>query len=197
MNKQQELWKGEFGDTYHQRNSEKDRYDFWYEVLRGYTMNIESVFEPGAGRGDNLNAIAQFPFGKRRLTGMDINESACKAMEARGLLAIQGAFPDFNINNQYDLVLTRGFLIHLPLDQVHLALDKIYEMSKRYICLAEYYSPTHRSVSYRNNRQAMWTGDFAGMMMQHYPGISLLRYGFKYWMEGGDDITYFLMEKPH
>lgn len=196
MNEQQKLWAGDFGDAYHVRNAETSRYDLWYDALKGYAANISTVFEPGAGKGDNLRAIHSILWKHDcRMTGLDINKSACEAMERHGLLAFHGAFPKFQIDNRYDLVVTRGFLIHVPKVSLPATLDKIYELSNQYICLAEYYSPAHRRICYRGNRNAMWTGDFAGMLMKRHPDLRLLRTGFKYWQEGGCDETYFLMEK--
>ena len=195
MSRQSELWKGEFGDAYHQRNTEVSRHNFWNKVLAGYRNLITSVFEPGAGKGDNLAAMKNVLYEEPRLTGMDVNESACTAMNNRGIVGIHGAFPDMPIDNKYDLVLTRGFLIHVPMATLPATLDKLYAMSNKFICVAEYYSPSHRRVCYRGDRNAMWTADYAGMLMKRHPDLKLLRYGFEYWQEDGDDITWFLMEK--
>lgn len=195
---QQALWNGDFGDAYHERNYSVDRYDFWREVLYYNIRDIQSIFEPGAGKGDNLIALRRWAFKNDvfpRVTGMDINKSACLEMERRGIVAIPGAFPNVIIGNEYDLVITRGFLIHLPKAELDKALAKIYNLSKRYICLVEYYSPARRRVSYHGHRNAMWTADYAGMMMKDHPDLQLLKYGFKYHKEGGDDVSWFLMEK--
>lgn len=196
--KQQALWAGQFGDEYHQRNPQADHLDLWSEIIGARMGGIRSVFEPGAGQGDNLVAIrehAEWWSKECRFTGMDINEGAVAAMNERGLVGIHGAFPTDPIDNKYDLVLTRGFLIHLPNDELVKAFDKIYAMSNRYVCFCEYYSPVRRSFSYRGNRNALWVDDFAGQFMHYFPDVKLLKYAFKYHMECGYDLTYFLMEK--
>jgi len=194
MNKQQELWQGQFGNEYHVRNVETNRTAFWYNALRGIIHDFGSVLEVGAGKGDNLEAIRAWN-GKARVTGIDINESACKVMAERGIVAIHGPFPQVKVDNRYDLVMTRGFLIHVPQVYLKETLERIYELSNRYICVAEYYSPNRRKVNYRNITNAMWTGDYAGMLMKLHPDLRLVNYGFSYWQDGGNDVTWFLMEK--
>lgn len=190
---QSDLWKGEFGDAYHERNVLTVRCDFWYAVLGGHMMYIKSVLEVGAGKGDNLISIRNLsPWAFLRLTGVDINEDACEAMEDEKIVAIQGAFPHFELDNRYDLVLTRGFLIHVPPADIDAALEKIYTLSNRYIVIAEYYSPARRAISYRGLRNALWTDDYAGRLMKAHPDLTVLRTGFDY--EYG--ITWFLLEKP-
>lgn len=194
MNEQQKLWSGDFGDEYHKRNAEANRIYFWYEALCGIYDRTASVLEVGAGKGDNLASIKEWNQ-HMRVTGIDVNASACDAMERRGIVAIHSAFPNTQIDNRYDLVLTRGFLIHVPTALLPATLEKIYQLSNRYICFAEYYSPNRRRVSYRGHRNAMWTGDFMGMLMKMHPDLRLMKYGFKYHADGGDDVTYFLVEK--
>ena len=196
LNKQEKLWKSAFGDEYHQRNKQTNRNDFWYEVLAGRFSNITSVLELGAGQGDNLEAIGNYMMGKRILVGVDVNESACEAMALRpNLTPVKGAFLELQMHGKYDLVLTRGFLIHQPDSALEATLRGIYNLSERYICFAEYYAPKRRGQLYHGRGEALWADDFAGKLMSLYPDLVLRKYGFKYWQEGGDDITYFLMEK--
>lgn len=191
MSQQADLWAGEFGDKYHERNVSTDREEFWREVCYG-CLDVRSVFEPGAGRGDNLMV---FKGDGRRLTGMDINLTACNAMAARGIVDLHGNFSTSEFSNKYDLVITRGFLIHIPTSELDTVLDKIYNLSNKYIAIAEYYSPRRRKLSYRGHKNAMWSDDYAGKLMDKYPDLMLLRYGFKYGRVGGYDLNYFLLRK--
>lgn len=196
--KQEELWGGEFGNKYHARNPQADHSALWNEVIGSRLAGVHSVFEPGAGMGDNLVAIRDrsdsLGYGCR-VTGMDVNAHACAEMDKRGIVAIHGAFPNTPIDNRYDLIITRGFLIHLPNYVLKPALEKIYQMANRYICFAEYYSPRRRTVSYHGEKSALWTGDYAGMLMDMHPDVELIKYGFKYGRVCGYDLTHFLMEK--
>lgn len=201
MNEQEKLWNSAFGDEYHQRNPMVDREDFWREVLGDELFRIYSVFEPGAGRGDNLAAIREMRLGDVphfRTMGLDVNKSACSDMEQRGIQrVVHGALLNtfFGYDLHFDLVLTRGFLIHVPEESLPATLDNLYRLSNRYIAVAEYYSPLRRGIHYHGHSNALWADDFAGKLMAMYPDLKLVRYGFKYHMEGGDDLTYFLLEK--
>jgi|SRR3990167_2193745 len=197
MNEQEKLWNSEFGNTYHQRNPLRDQKDFWAEVLKTRRRdNIKSVLELGAGKGDNLVALRDIlHLGYNDLAGIEINRTACDKMADANLRVLQGSALDVLIPRRYDLVLTRGFLIHVPKIDLDAVFSRIYKASSRYICLAEYYSPARREIKYHAQESALWTDDFAGKMMRQFPDLKLLKYGFKYHMDGGDDITYFLMEK--
>ena len=71
-------------------------------------------------------------------------------------------------------------------------------MSKRYICIVEYYNPTPVSVSYRGHDDRLFKRDFAGEMMDKYNDLRLVNYGFVYHRDLNfplDDLTWFLLEK--
>jgi spore coat polysaccharide biosynthesis protein SpsF len=50
-------------------------------------------------------------------------------------------------------------------------------------------------INYRGNDNALWTDDFAKRIMELHPDLKLVRYGFKYHVDGGHDLTFFLLEK--
>lgn len=203
MNKQEKLWQGAFGTEYHERNAPEDRQAFWTEVLGEHLVDVCSVLEPGAGKGENLIAIRDarrdlldIRMDNHRLTGIEINHTACDAMESKGITTINNAFLSTPLTEQYRLVLTRGFLIHVPAGELTATFAKIYNASSKYICLAEYYSPARREVEYHGHGSTLWIDDFAGKIMKQYPTLKLLNYGFKYYKDNnGNDLTYFLMEK--
>jgi pseudaminic acid biosynthesis-associated methylase len=76
--------------------------------------------------------------------------------------------------------------------------QKLYETSSRYICIAEYYNPTPMELNYRGHAEKMYKRDFAGEVLDIYPDLELVDYGFVYHrdpvFEQGD-ITWFLLEK--
>jgi len=197
MNQQERLWAGKFGNDYHERNAIRDPVKYWEGVLWGRLGNVHSAVEFGAGKGDNLVALRTLigP-SHNQLTGVEINANACMIMRDNKLDAAHCPAREFMSAVAYDLAFTRGFLIHVPTGSVNATLDKIYKSSRRFICLAEYYSPKRRQVTYHGKQQALWTDDFAGRMMELHPELQLVNYGFDYHLKGGDDLTYFLMEKP-
>lgn len=204
MNKQENLWSGGFGTEYHQRNEFEDRRDFWKEVLgKEVLKDAWSVLEPGAGKGENLAAICalrrsdlsvDMPTGM--LTGIEVNRVAYEQLSEQGFKAHNSAFLDTPLDGKYPLVITRGFLIHVPNAALPATLAKIYNASSKYICLVEYYSPARREVKYHGQDSALWIDDYAGKIMEQYPDLKLIDYGFKYHKdEQGYDLTFFLLEK--
>jgi len=204
MNRQEKLWNGAFGTDYHSRNQFEDRSAFWKDVLGGEVLtDAWSVLEPGAGKGENLAGIREarkyyldVEMLASKLVGVEVNKVACDQIRAAGAMGINSAFLDMPLDQQFPLVITRGFLIHVPSAALAPTLAKIYNASSKWICLAEYYSPVRREVKYQGQGSALWLDDFAGEIMKMYPSLKLNDYGFKYHKDGqGYDLTYFLLEK--
>lgn len=204
MNKQEKLWQGAFGTSYHDRNKWEDRMLFWSQVLGPQVlMDAWSVLEPGAGKGENLIAIRDarkfhldINMDSNKLMGIEINHTACEVMQKEGIKTHNNAFLSVPLEEKFQLVLTRGFLIHVPSAALPATLAKIYNASSRYICFAEYYSPVRREVDYHGQGSALWLDDFTSKIMAMYPDLRLLDYGFKYHKDlNGNDLTYFLMGK--
>lgn len=204
MNKQEKLWQGAFGTEYHQRNKPENRMSFWSQILGPQVLrDAWSVLEPGAGKGENLTAIRdarmahlEIAMDSNKLTGIEVNHTACEVMQGKGFTTHNDAFLNVRLDERFPLVLTRGFLIHVPTGALLPTLAKIYNASSRYICFAEYYSPVRREVAYHGHGSALWIDDFAGKLMEQYPDLKLLDYGFKYHKDqNGNDLTYFLLEK--
>jgi spore coat polysaccharide biosynthesis protein SpsF len=76
--------------------------------------------------------------------------------------------------------------------------DKLFAACGRYLMVAEYYNPAPVAISYRGHSDRLFKRDFAGELMDHYPQLQLVDYGFAYRRDPNfpqDDITWFLMEK--
>lgn len=89
-------------------------------------------------------------------------------------------------------------LIHQNPDYLPKAYDILYQLSNRYIMICEYYNPKPVEVEYRGNNSVLFKRDFAGEMLERFPDVKLIDYGFIYHRDThfpGDDFTWFLMEK--
>lgn len=110
----------------------------------------------------------------------------------------QQSILDFACDYPREFVLIEGVLIYLNPESLSNVYDILYHTSKRYICIAEYYNPTPVEVLYRGNTGKIFKRDFAGEMMDRYPNLVLVDYGFQYHRDRCfplDDITWFLLEK--
>lgn len=197
------FWKGEFGNSYTVRNHQADitgTIKFFSNILGGRTLEqleaIQTILEVGANIGTNLAALHHLlPWSAT--SGVELNAEACRGLLQNADNVHNGSFLDYPLPGPYDLVLSKGVLIHIAPEDLRRAYQVIYEASQRWILIAEYYSPTPVEKDYRGHRGKLWKRDFAGELMDLYPDLKLVDYGFAYHRDPHpqDDITWFLLLK--
>ena len=109
------LWAGAFGDDYQARspgNVEANRVLF-ARILSLIDHPLWSVLEMGAGVGSNLAAIKAID-PEIETTGLDINATARVMLSRSADEVIHGSILDFVPTRQWQLVFTKGVLIHIP-----------------------------------------------------------------------------------
>lgn len=198
---QEAFWAGEFGNDYIGRNRIEDliagkRYIFSHILAR--TRGVESVVELGANIGVNLLAIHSI-LPQAELHAVEINEKAAQTLRGHGVLksVINGSLLDEAVP-VCDFSYTAGVLIHINPDSLPQAYKALYDASRRYVMVFEYYNPVPVSIPYRGHEDRLFKRDFAGEMMDMYPDLTLVDYGFCYQRDPNfpvDDMTWFLMEK--
>jgi pseudaminic acid biosynthesis-associated methylase len=105
---------------------------------------------------------------------------------------------DFKVDYQRDLVISSGVLIHMNPNILPNVYCTLYNCTKKYILIAEYYSSVPVEVEYRGNKQKLFKRDFAGEILDSYPDLKLIEYGFIYHRDNifpQDDLTWFLLSK--
>jgi pseudaminic acid biosynthesis-associated methylase len=134
------------------------------------------------------------------LHGIKINvDAADQLAQVIPLLNInQCSILDFTPSQTWDLVLTKGVLIHINPDELPQVYDKLVDSNSNYLLVAEYYKPTPVAIPYRGHSDRLFKRDFAGEIMSRHPQMRLVDYGFS--CKGDpkfsqDDITWFLMKK--
>lgn len=198
---QEAFWAGNFGDTYTDRNLGPtllaNRVALFAKVLDRLT-DIETFLELGAGAGLNVRAIRVLR-PAARITAVEINDTAVEHLRRLGpdVETVHDSILTFRPQRQYDMSLTRGVLIHIAPERLADVYDTLYEASRRYICVIEYYNPAPVEIEYRGEHGKLFKRDFAGDMLDRFPDLELLDYGFVYrrdpWPQ--DDVTWFLMRK--
>ena len=200
----QEFWKGDFGNEYTERNVglEENNYEMFYKIfLPDYSIinyhDIKSIIEFGAGSGQNIKALKRI-FPDAKYTAVEINESACEELSKIDNLIVWNQ--DINrpiIQNKYDLVLTKGVLIHIPPDRIQETYRRVYKASQKYILICEYYNPVEVEIPYRGNAGKLWKRPDAENMMKMFSDLSIVDYGFVSKLDKykQDDITWFLLQK--
>jgi len=197
---QEKFWKGKFGNEYIDRNrmGTGSNLSLFSRIL-SKTANISSVIELGSNIGLNLIAINQL-LPKAHLAAMEINNQAI--LELKKIPCISDIYHEsilnFHPQKIYDLAFTKGVLIHLNPDKLSTAYERLYQSSKKYVLIAEYYNPKPVEVVYRGHEGKLFKRDFAGEFMDKYSDCQLIDYGFVYHRDPAfplDDLTWFLFTK--
>lgn len=199
---QEAFWAGEFGADYIRRNEGAAllaaNLNFFSLSLRG-AGRIASCIEFGANIGMNLRAL-RLLYPQIALRGVEINPVAAKALaELIGEPNVDcGSIFDHVAGEPADLSLIKGVLIHIQPEMLSVTYRKLYEASRRWILVCEYYNPSPVAIPYRGHRDRLFKRDFAGEMLDMFSDLRLVDYGFVYRRDPAfpqDDITWFLMEK--
>ena len=198
---QEVFWAGKFGDDYIQRNQ-----DDWllasnialFSSILKRTRDVKSLIEFGANIGMNIHALKNL-LPNANLSAIEINQTAVNELKKiQNLQVHHESILNFTSPIKYDFVFSKGVLIHIEPSILKQVYQTMYESSQCYICVIEYYNPTPMEIPYRGFSEKMYKRDFAGEMMDIYPDLQLVDYGFAYhrdpvFMQG--DATWFLMEK--
>ena len=198
--KPSDFWAGEFGNEYIDRNNaEKLLESNWRLFSRALDAahDLESVIELGANIGLNVAAIKRI-YRKITVDAVEINEKAFQQLVKVADTAYNCNLFDTRITGQYDLSFTKGVLIHIHPDDLKAAYQRLFDLSRRYILICEYYSPKPVEIEYRGEKGKLWKRDFTGEMLDAFQ-LRLVDYGFVYhrdkWPQ--DDLNWFLMEKTN
>jgi pseudaminic acid biosynthesis-associated methylase len=199
---QEEFWAGEFGRKYIERNDNDalvaSNINLFSKALRGVEKIVDMI-EFGANIGLNLRALKPL-FPSLDQHAVEINPVA--AARLRELIGedhvYEGSVLEFSSDRQWDLVLSKGLLIHINSDHLASVYQSLFECSKRYVLICEYYNPTPVSINYRGHHERLFKRDFCGEMMDRFPRLRLRDYGFVYHRDykfPQDDGNWFLLEK--
>ena len=199
---QESFWAGPFGTDYIQRNRGDallaSNLDFFAKALR-HARGLTSCIEFGANIGMNLKAI-KLLHPELEMHGLEINADAVKQLGEviTPEKVYHASILDFESQQCWDLALIKGVLIHINPDVLPQVYDKLVAASRRYLLVAEYYSPVPVAIQYRGHNDRLFKRDFAGEIMDKHPEMQLIDYGFIYRRDPNfpqDDMTWFLMEK--
>lgn len=198
---QEEFWATEFGGEYIERNKSQEylssNVNYFSNIFKS-TQKIDSVIEFGANIGMNLKAIKCL-LPNADIEAVEINKDAFEILHnIPNIKAYNESILDFKTDKKYNFVFTKGVLIHINPDMLQSVYEKMYNLSSKYICIGEYYNPNPVSIPYRGHDNKLFKRDFAGEIMEKYPDLKLINYGFCYKRDNNfaqDDITWFIMEK--
>jgi pseudaminic acid biosynthesis-associated methylase len=199
---QENFWAGQFGDDYIGRN-ESDQLlasnlNFFSKAL-ATIKRPKSIIEFGANIGMNLRAM-HLLFPAIKSFGIEINENAAGQLKKSigDENVFHGSIFDFEPTEQFDISLIKTVLIHINPEMLSAVYEKLYNSSRKYILICEYYNPAPTTITYRGHSERLFKRDFAGERLEKYDDLKLVDYGFAYKRDNSfpqDDITWFLLEK--
>jgi spore coat polysaccharide biosynthesis protein SpsF len=199
---QEDFWAGKFGDDYIARNEGGALLASNISLLAKLLSRCpqaKSLIEFGSNIGMNLHAIrALRP--EMELDAIEINATAVEKLRAWGgaKRVHHASILDFQSEKTWDAVLIKGVLIHINPDFLPQVYESLFRASNRYILLVEYYNPTPVEVVYRGHSGRLFKRDFAGELLDKYPSLRVLDYGFVWHRDPvfpQDDPTWFVLEK--
>ncbi len=198
---QENFWHGSFGDDYISRNKDNKIFSSnigLFAKIFSRLSKVENLIEFGSNIGLNLLAIRQL-LPQAKLSAIEINQKAAEELESIGYINVyQQSILEFAENAKWDVCLIKGVLIHINPEELPIVYEKLYNASNKYICIVEYYNPKPVEVDYRGHSGKLFKRDFAGEMLDKFPALKLLDYGFAYHRDSNfpqDDLTWFLLEK--
>tara|TARA_B100000459_G_scaffold141942_1_gene102173 strand:- start:79 stop:708 length:630 start_codon:yes stop_codon:yes gene_type:complete len=204
-NKQIDAWRGEFGDSYTDRNTtdleRMANVTRAFQEILGHIADSPpvSILEVGANLGGNIRALKTLT--DARLFAVEPNG------KARGIMMDDGVLPAAQVadataddlpfeNGEIDLVFTSGVLIHIPHEDVERVYEEMHRVAGRYVLSIEYFSPTPVSIPYRGETDLLFKRDFGGQWLDMFDELEHIANGF-FWKRttGLDDVTWWLFRK--
>jgi pseudaminic acid biosynthesis-associated methylase len=194
----EQLWAGEFGNEYVDRNigAYERRGEFWLPFME--ELAPQSVLEIGCNVGGNLQWIAQ-RVAAERVVGVDVNAKALKMLEARvpGVRAVNSPARDIPFaDRSVDFVFTMGVLIHQPEETLTRVMTEMVRVARKWVFCAEYYDTETVEVPYRGQEGALFRRDYKRLFQDLFPDeLTLVREGFLGPEQGWDRDTWWLFER--
>lgn len=118
-------------------------------------LGAKKICEAGCNVGNNLSSFPK----SLEVSGVDRNKHALKKAEER--------YPQINFENSeigktkfpdnaFDLVFTRGVLIHIPKDEIDDILREFLRISNNWILNLEYYGEDGKMINWKRGDDLLW-----------------------------------------
>ncbi len=204
MNEQERFWSGSSGDEYVARNAGAAylaAYTALFARALTHAHDLSSCIEFGAGTGMALRALKTL-YPDQDQHAVEINGRAADEL-AKHIppenIARQSML-SFEPGRTFDLVLIKTLLIAIHPAELPKAYKALHAAAGKYVLVAEYYNPVPVEITYRGHTGMLWKRDFAGEMLDAYPDLNLIDYGFIYGRDrrleyAGRDVNWFLLAK--
>ena len=201
-NEQEEFWADDYALDYIRKNSDFDLAlgkEAWQKML-ARADKPQSILECGCNIGRNTRVLLDL-LPTTAMSVIEISKPAYSHVTATYPLksAFNGSILDSSFTAEtFDLVFTIGVVIHIHPDQLLANMRNMFEYSKKYILIGEYFNRTPVMLEYQGQANKLFKQDFGKLFLQNHR-VKLVDYGFLwghiYDQAGFDDITWWLFEK--
>ena len=184
ITQQENFWAGEFGNEYVSRSQGEEiinsNIDFFKKALKNVT-DIKTCIEFGSNIGLNIRALKKiYPDQEHHV--IEINKKAVEYLKE--FISEENIINDSIINfkpfKKWDLVLIKGVLIHINPEMLSKIYLSLVNSCNKYLLINEYYNPKPVSIDYRGHSEKLYKRDFAGEILDSFPEMKLVDYGFLY-----------------
>jgi pseudaminic acid biosynthesis-associated methylase len=203
------MWTGAFGKEYtdrnaltleqmdelHKRNYGVSRTELNKAFLGDLDRSVK-ILEVGSNLGNQLLSLQKMGF--ENLYGIEVNSYAIEQAKAntKNINIIWGDVFDIPFKDRcFDIVFTSGVLIHIAPQDIEGALKEIHRCSRNYIWGFEYYADTYTEVKYRGHDNLLWKTDFAGLYLNFFDDLELVKEKRLKYLEEENVNTMFLIRK--
>jgi pseudaminic acid biosynthesis-associated methylase len=198
---QEEFWAETYARNYIQKNGTFDKalgVEGWRAMLRK-AQRIETLLECGCNIGRIMFLGDVLP--QVRKSTIEVSKPAYDFVTSRYSLesAFNGTILESDLpTGTFDLVFSMGVLIHINPDELVANMRKMYEYSRKYVLMGEYFNRTPISLEYQGQQNKLFKRDFGKLFLENCEA-RIVDYGFLwghvYDAAGFDDITWWLFEK--
>jgi len=205
---QQNFWKGEFGNRYLERIKTLEDQNKSYrsktvtteeDIFKNFFSDLNrenKILEIGCNRGLKLSILKNIGF--KNLYGLELYKKAYKIAKQSfpEINFINSSIEDFDSKGEkYDVVFTSTFLIHIHPSNLESVVNKMINLTDRYIFGLEYYSDNLTDVTYHGYTNVLWKQDFPSLFKKLCPKLKTIKQE-KIFYKNDDlcDIVYLFMK---
>jgi pseudaminic acid biosynthesis-associated methylase len=203
FNSQEEFWATRFADKYRSANSNFDQElntKAWELILKKIPSgSFSSILECGCNIGRNITTLnSSFP--QTTFGVVEINKMALDICLATNKVdhSFLGPIKEAEFDFRFDVVFSAGVLIHVAPEDLLASLTNMYELSRKYLIVAEYFNRTPISIEYHGEKEKLFKRDWGKFVIENFD-VSVIDYGFLWGHEfdaaGFDDITFWVFTK--
>ena len=202
-NEQENFWSDDYAKSYMEKNSQFDLAlgaSAWNKMIGKIAGGISNYLECGSNIGRNVEQISRaFPHLRPSIIEIAKEPYNYVTRTYKIDLSTNGTILESDLpKSHFDLVFTMGVLIHIDPDSLGENIQKMFEYSRKYILVGEYFNRTPTVIEYQGQKNKLFKRDFGKYILEHFE-CNVVDYGFLwghiYDDAGFDDVTWWLFEK--